>query len=141
MGLLDDYSGIGMSPRPQWKHQIAMSNFHTNACTELYQQGLQLLTEATVTNDWNDLAPDLVVFDAHFVPQTVIEITRTYQARAIINKCAELIERFPDAEYFVYDYEQRLLYGFDAERQKWITSDEYELFSQYLAHPVLAYFG
>ena len=35
MGLLDNYTGIGMSPRPRWQHQIAMSNFHKNILVKL----------------------------------------------------------------------------------------------------------
>lgn len=74
MGLLDDYSGIG-SPRPIWQHQIVMSNLHGNAAAELKRKGLLLLTEATVTDDWDDKAPDLVIFDKNMYPLTIIEIT------------------------------------------------------------------
>ncbi|MBR1808832.1 MAG: hypothetical protein IJ776_05555 [Paludibacteraceae bacterium] len=140
MGLLDNYSGIGMSPRPKWQHQIAMSNFMTNAAREIRREGLLVLTEATVTDDWDDLAPDLVIFDKLFNPLTVIEITRTEQLNNIIYKCEELMERFPDSEYFVYDYEHEVLCFYDIQTGQWATSDYYELRSTYLSKPVIAYF-
>ena len=140
MGLLDNYSGIGMSPRPKWQHQIAMSNFMTNASREIRREGLLLLTEATVTDDWDDLAPDLVIFDELFNPLTIIEITRFGQVDAIINKCAELMERFPESEYFVYDYENKILYMFDVQADRWQLSDDFELCSSYLSRPAIEYF-
>ena len=140
MGLLDNYSGIGMSPRPKWQHQIAMSNFIANASKEIRRKGLLILTEATVTNNWDDLAPDLVIFDKLFNPVSIIEITRTEQVNAIIDKCDELIERFPYSEYFVYDYENKILYMFDVQADRWQSSDDFELWSSYLSKPVIEYF-
>ena len=139
MGLLDNYSGVGMSPRPRWQHQVAMSNLHGNAVNELRRKGLLFLTEATVTDDWDDLAPDLVIFDRTFHPMSIIEITRAYQLDAIIDKCEELMARFPDAEYFVYDYEDEILYMYDADTCQWLSSLDYQLYSQYLNKPVITY--
>ena len=139
MGLLDDYStGIGM-PRPKWEHQLAMNRMHARAYYELEPQGLVILTEATVTDDWDDLAPDLVIFDPHFQPLSIIEITTHRYKDDIIDKCCELIERFPNAEYFVYDYEHQVLYMYSPADDCWLSSDQYELYSQYLHHPVIEY--
>lgn len=102
---------------------------------------LLMLPEATVTDDWNDNAPDSVIFDSAFHPLSIIEITRTEQLDAIIDKCEELMERFPEAEYIVYDYEQNVLYMYDAENYRWLSSDEYELYSQYLSEPLIEYFS
>ena len=140
MGLLDNYSGIGMSPRPKWDHQRVMGHFYARAVTEVWNQGLDILTEATVTDDWDDLAPDLVIFDAKYRPLSIIEITTHKECRAIIRKCDELIARFPQTEYFVYDYERLRLYAYDPDVQEWFTSEEYELCSRYLARPLLEYF-
>lgn len=140
MGLLDDYSGIGMSPRPKWQHQRAMAKMSIRSSLELEKKGLEILTEATVTDDWDDKAPDLVIFDRTMRPLSIIEITRSYQLHAIMDKCEELMERFPDAEYFVYDYETTILYGYAPEYDKWLSSDEYELWSAYLSQPVKNYF-
>lgn len=138
MGLLDDYSGIG-SPRPIWQHQIVMSNLHGNAAAELKQKGLLLLTEATVTDDWDDKAPDLVIFDKNMYPLTIIEITRNYQLDAIMDKCEELMERFPDSEYFVYDYEEQILHQYAYQSDEWVSSEECELKSNYLNKPLINY--
>ena len=139
MGLLDNYSGIGMSPRPKWQHQMVMSLFLGNAGRELRRKGLLLLTEVTVTDDWDDLAPDLVVFDAEFRPFMIIEITTHKECAAIIRKCEELMARFPEAEYFVYDYEKGELFAFDDETETWVRSEEYEIGSRYLDRPLMAY--
>ena len=139
MGLLDNYTGIGMSPRPKWRHQNVIRHAMHRAYDELEKQGLMMLSEATVTDNWDDLAPDLVVFNAAHKPLSVIEITTHKECHAIIRKCYELIERFPDAEYFVYDYENGLLYGYDGQTDTWLTSDEYELMSHYLSMPLLYY--
>ena len=139
MGLLDNYTGVGMSPRPKWQHQILKDSFILNAGPEIRRNGLLLLGEVTVTDDWNDLAPDLVIFDKNFEPLSIFEITTSKECKAIIRKCHELIQRFPDAEYFVYDYEEDILYRYVAEENVWITSEEEEISSQYLSRPLMDY--
>ena len=139
MGLLDNYTGIGMSPRPKWQHQNVISNLLSNTCGELRRNGLKMLPETTVTDNWNDLAPDLVIFDRHFEPLSIFEITTSKECEAIIRKRAELIQRFPDAEYFVYDYEEEILYRYVSEENVWITSEEEETSSQYLSLPLMDY--
>lgn len=139
MGLLDDYSsGVG-SPRPQWPHQNVIRRAIYQTYAELEEQGLFMQSESTVTDDWDDLAPDLVVFDAYYSPLSIIEITTHKECRQIIRKCDELIVRFPDAEYFVYDYERGVLYGFDTLSKSWLSSEEYELTSRYLSRPLINY--
>lgn len=140
MGLLDNYTGVGMSPRPKWKHQNVISRLIVKSYKELNLRHLLMLPEATVTDDWNDMAPDLVIFDNVFHPLSIIEITRTEQLDAIIDKCEELMERFPDAEYFVYDYEEMVLCQYDAESNHWLWSEEDTLYSQYLSKPLIEYF-
>ena len=139
MGLLDDYtSGIG-SPRPKWQHQNVIRRALVRTYDELAEQGLCMLSEATVTNDWDDLAPDLVIFNKRNEPLTIIEITTHKECRAIIRKCHELIARFPNAEYFVFDYEKSILYAFDHSDGEWVTSMEYEISSRFLELPLIEY--
>jgi len=139
MGLLDNYTGIGMSPRPKWPHQNVIRKAIVRSIDELEDQGLIMLSEATVTDDWDDLAPDLVIFDEHYHPLTIIEITTHAEYRKILQKCDELLARFPNAECFVYDYEAKVLYGYDAEAQEWVPSTEEEITSRYLSDPLLEY--
>ena len=140
MGLLDNYTGIGMSPRPKWQHQNIIRRAQRRAYDELEEQGLIMLSEATVTDDWDDLAPDLVIFDVRYRPLSIIEITTHKECKKIICKCDELIVRFPEAEYFVYDYEANVLYGYDNTTDMWISSDEIEINSRYLSRPMMDYF-
>ena len=139
MGLLDNYTGIGMSPRPKWKHQGIIRRAIVETNEELENQGLIMLSEATVTDNWDDLAPDLVVFNACNVPVTLIEITTHKDCNEIIKKCYKLIPRFPDAEYFVYNYEKDILYAYDEENDEWVTSNEFIIRSNYLSKPLLDY--
>ena len=139
MGLLDDYTrGIG-SPRPKWEHQNVIRRAMVRAYNELEEQGLCMLSEATVTDDWDDLAPDLVVFNEQNVPVCIIEVTTHKECRAIIRKCHELIVRFPICEFFVYDYEKNILYGYDNLSEEWASTTEYELSSKYLEYPLKDY--
>lgn len=139
MGLLDNYTGIGMSPRPKWTHQNVIRHAMHRAYDELEEQGLVMLSEATVTDDWDDLAPDLIIFNPYNEPLSVIEITTHKECRQIIRKCHKLIVRFSQTEYFVYDYEQDMLYAYDAERNEWFSSAHFEIHSGYLSHPLLFY--
>ena len=140
MGLLDNYTGIGMSPRPKRNHQLAMFTFARQSFAELRNQGLYPLTEMTVTDDTNDLAPDIVFFDQSNYPVSIIEITTHKELHRIIKKCYDLIVRFPDSEYFVYDYERLTLFQYDAQADTWLSSSEQDLFSRYLRLPVIDYF-
>lgn len=141
MGLLDNYTGIGMSPRPKWPHQRVMDYLYYYSFEELNEQDLFMLTEATVTDDLDDLAPDLVIFDEQYHPLTITEITTHREIKKIINKCYELIERFPLAEYFVYNYEKDILYMYDFAVDLWLSSGENMLYSRYLSKPLKTYFG
>lgn len=139
MGLLDNYTGIGMSPRPKWAHQAIIARCIRYASEELETQRLQILSESTVTDDWNDLAPDLVIFNELCEPLSIIEITTHKELSAIIRRCHELIARFPESEYFVYDYEQCVLYEYIPEEGMWISSSDYEISSRYLERPLMEY--
>ena len=142
MGLLEDYTtGIGM-PRPTREHQIVMSYLHVNLCNELMPKGLRPLTESPVTDDLNDKVPDLVVFDSNYKQLfLIIEIATHRDCKKTIHKCDELMERFPQIECFVYDYEANVWYTFDAEANEWYNSAEYEIQSRYLEHPLPFYLG
>ena len=137
MGLLDNYTGIGMSPRPKWQHQNVIRRAIYTTSDELEAQGLIMLSEATVTDDWDDLAPDLVIFNQQYFPLSIIEITTHRELRQIIRKCDELIARFPESEYFVYDYENLVLYKLEGD--EWISSAHADLYSDYLSLPMMNY--
>lgn len=140
MGLLDNYTGIGMSPRPKWQHQGIIRRALYFAYDELERQRLFMLSEATVTNNWDDLAPDLVIFNERHEPLSIIEITTHKECSAIIKKCYDLIARFPYTEYFVYDYERDILYAYEGvNTDTWVTSQEFEITSIYLSKPLLNY--
>ena len=49
------------------------------------------------------------------------------------------MERFPDSEYFVYDYEEQILYQYAYQSDEWFSSEECELKSNYLNKPLINY--
>lgn len=134
------FQGIGMSPRPRWMHQDII----VSACYQLYgelsRQGYIVRVDSSITDNWNDIAPDIVVFDQENYPLMIMEVTRHRELRKNLNKCTAVLERFPEAECFVYDYERQELLMFNLESCTWVSSFNYELYSQYLEKPMLDYF-
>lgn len=49
------------------------------------------------------------------------------------------MERFPDSEYFVYDYEEQILYQYAYQSDEWVSSEVCELKSNYLNKPLINY--
>ena len=136
--LLDYTTGIGM-PRPQMQHQIVMSHWLANMSYELRPQGYEVLTENAVIQGKGERVPDLVIYDQSSKPLAFFEIVRSGQVEKDIAKCVELMDRFPDVEYYVYDYEEDILYAFDTESNEWIDSENDRVTSQYLQKPVIEY--
>ena len=139
MGLLDNYTGVGMCPRPKWAHQIFMDNLLFNLKLELPKTFLPL-TEATLTDDWDDKAPDLVVFGrADMYPLMMVEITTHRELLKIKRKCDNLAVRFPEIECWAFDYEEEKLYYFDIPNRHWEFVDD-NFHSDFLQLPMIEYF-
>lgn len=51
MGLLDNYTGIGMSPRPKFLHQDYMLHTAHAMYDEVFANGMIVRTESTVTDN------------------------------------------------------------------------------------------
>ena len=140
MGLLDNYTGIGMSPRPQWQHQFLLGDLLVNVASELPRSHFAVATEITLTDDWNDKAPDLVVFAARTMqPLVLVEITTHRELKRILRKCENLLPRFPAMEYWVFDYEAGQLWTLDADNRRWLLDDG-TAGSAYLHRPMIDYF-
>ena len=136
--LLDYTTGIGM-PRPQMQHQEVLSFWLTNMNLELRPRGFFALAENAVVRGKGERVPDIVIYNPHRTPLAFFEIARSCQIEKDMEKCEELMDRFPDVEYFVYDYEEEVLYAFDAESNEWIDSENDRVTSQYLQKPVIEY--
>ena len=142
MGLLDNYTGIGMSPRPSDLHQRVIGNLIVNLRI-FGSPDFDVLPEAPVTADRNDLTPDVVVRDMRTGEILIaIEITTHRELKAICNKCMELVDRFPLAECWVFDYEKEMLYfpiyNEETELVEWQTGNDEH--SQYYSGAFLKYF-
>ena len=140
MGLLDNYTGIGMSPRPKWQHQFLLGDLLQNLADELPRRYFAVATEVTITDDWNDKAPDLVVFCRQTMqPLLFIEITTHRERSRIMRKCEKLQARFPECECFVFDYETHDLFLLDIEQRCWHSNNDADLYSAYLQYPLMHY--
>ena len=144
--FIDYYQGIG-SPRPFLYHQELLFTACSNINAECRPRGLRAYPEAAVTVDCNDIAPDIAVYTAGDNPGrvrgkllVVIELTRHRTLKRDLNKCELLMERFPDIDCFVVDYEKNLIYAANAEIDGWLTSDVHEMTSRYLLKPIDEYF-
>lgn len=110
MGLLDNYTGIGMSPRPARQHQHVMANL----LIAIREDGFYALTEECINeNDRNSPAPDLVIFtdEDEKQPFAIIEITTTKELKAIKEKVQKLCAVYSYIqEAFIYNYEKKQWY-------------------------------
>jgi len=114
MGLLDNYTGIGMSPRPRKEHQKILKNLIIN----LDQDDISALTEQCVDEfDLDSKAPDVVIYedDNNRYPDVIIEITTHDKLKKIKDKVLELLQNYPVIkEAFVFDYETKKWFAFGA---------------------------
>lgn len=139
MGLLDNYTGIGMCPRPNFLHQDYMLHTAHSMYDEVFENGNIVRTESTVTTDWDDKAPDVIIYNRNNVPLMLLEITTHRECKKIMQKCEKLQARFPECECFVFDYENHELFLLDTEQCCWHSNSDYELYSSYLLHPLIFY--
>lgn len=106
MGLLDNYTGIGMSPRPQGEHQRVIANLIYG----LMGDGYNCLPEFCVDdNDLNSPAPDVVIYEneGDRYPVVIIEVTTSKECKKIKEKVVQLMKDYDQVkEAFVYDYEK-----------------------------------
>lgn len=131
-------NGIGL-PQPHWSHNYIVAKMTARMFQEAEDKGFILMPVSTVTNNWNDLTPDLILFTQEHYPLLIMEITTHKELRKNIRKCMTLYERFPNAEYFIFDYDKEILYLYDAQANEWFTSHDYELSSTYFNKPLLNY--
>ncbi|MBQ7632223.1 MAG: hypothetical protein IJS82_05655 [Paludibacteraceae bacterium] len=84
--------------------------------------------------------PDLSIYSKDLTRIfAIFEITTHRRLLDDIEKCEELMERFPEMEYFVYDYEDDVWYAYDAEADEWYNSNNEEIHSRYLKRPLPDY--
>ncbi|MBR1928983.1 MAG: hypothetical protein IJ834_04500 [Paludibacteraceae bacterium] len=132
-------NGVG-SPQPRWGHNYILMRWSVNMFHEAEDKSFILMPVSTVTDNWNDLTPDLILFTQSHDPLMILEITTHKELRKNIRKCMTLYARFPQSEYFIFDYEKEILYEYDAQTNEWLTSLDYELSSAYFDKPLLNFF-
>lgn len=67
--------------QPIWLHNYVMTRWAAKMYSEIDAQGLLLQAVSTVTDNWNDLAPDLVIFDKNHNLLMAMEITSHRELR------------------------------------------------------------
>ena len=133
-----DLKSIG-SPRARELHQQIIAGTIYNMWPEIVMaRKWKLIGEATVTDDPNDNYPDIVIKDSHKHLMFSLEISRNWGISYDRRKCLMLQQRFPDAEFFVYNYETDTLYRLGKDGL-WYSSRDYELCSRFFERPLLDY--
>jgi len=129
---------IGLA-RAREVHQLIISGTIYNMWPEVIaRRGWRLMGEALVTEDPNDNYPDIIIKNEHKRLVFSLEITRKSSMYYDRNKCIYLKQRFPDAEFYIYNYETDILYALDEDGQ-WFNSEEYEIGSRLFERPLLEY--
>lgn len=133
-----DAKAIGLA-RARDLHQVIISGTIVNMWQEIdVRRGWRLMGEGLVTDNPNDNYPDIIIKDEHKRLVFSMEITRRRYIRYDIRKCEQLQRRFPDAEFYIYNYETDILYALGEDRQ-WYSSEEYEISSRLFERPLMEY--
>ena len=127
------------SPRAWDLHQKIIIKTIVNMMPEVEEHpSWDILPEALVTEDPNDNYPDIIIKDERKRLVFSMEITRKKYIRYDIRKCEQLQQRFPDAEFYIFNYETDILYTLDDDGQ-WYSSENYEIGSRLFERPLLEY--
>lgn len=127
------------SPRAWDLHQKIIIKTIVNMMPEVEENpGWDILPEALVTEDPNDNYPDIIIKDERKRLVFSMEITRKKYIRYDIRKCEQLQQRFPDAEFYIFNYETDILYTLDDDGQ-WYSSENYEIGSRLFVRPLMEY--
>ena len=133
-----DVKAIG-SLRARQIHQLIITETVIAMHSEVrMRRGWYILYESTVTDNPYDNYPDIVIFDEHNTLQFSMEITRKWGMSYDKKKCLQLQQRFPDAEFYIYNYETDILYALGEDGQ-WYNSWDYEINSRLFERPLLDY--
>lgn len=127
------------SPRAWDLHQEIIVETLLNLRPEVkMHRGWKILPEALVTDDPNDNYPDIIIKDERKRLVFSMEITRKAYISYDRRKCIQLQQRFPWAEFYIYNYETDVLYSL-GEDGLWYNSQEYEIRSRLFEQPLLDY--
>jgi len=133
-----DVKKIG-SPRAWDLHQEIIVETLINLRPEVrLHRGWKILPEALVTENPNDKYPDIIIKDQTGLLVFSMEITHSRYFHYDRRKCEELLVRFPEAEFFIYNYETDVLFQLSADGQ-WYSSTDFVLHSRLFRQPVLDY--
>ena len=136
--VMINLTGIS-SPRARNIHQLIITETLLNMHPEIKaRRGWHMMYEATVTDNPLDNYPDIIVMNPKGELQFSLEITRNWGMSYDKRKGLMLKQRFPNAEFFIYNYERDILYGLGDDLQ-WYSSEQFELRSRLFALPILEY--
>ncbi len=132
-----DLKGIS-SPRARNLHQRIITRTAFNMFAEINEKALDILCEGLVTEDPYDNYPDIIIKDETGYPLFIMEITRTWSLSYDKRKCIKLKKRFPQADFYIFNYETDVLY-FLSDDNIWLKSDDYDFISPLFSKPVFEY--
>lgn len=127
------------SPRARDYHQRIISETMYNMHDEVMAHpGWYIVGEALVTKNPYDNYPDIIVKDEDKYPVFIMEIANKKGISYDRRKCLKLQERFPDCEFYIFNYETDVLYQL-TEDGTWLSSNEYDIHSEIFKYPLFDY--
>jgi hypothetical protein len=129
---------IGLA-RARDLHQTIISGTIYNMWPEIIaRRGWRLMGEGLVTDNPNDNYPDIVIKDEYKRLVFSLEITRKKYISYDIRKCHQLQQRFPNAEFYIFNYETDTLYAL-GDDGLWYNSNENSINSRLFEQPLMEY--
>lgn len=127
------------SPRAWDYHQEIILETIINLHPEVDQHpGWKILYESLVTKNRYDNYPDIIIKDEYKYPVFIMEVTNRKGISYDRRKCLKLQARFPECEFYIFNYETDILYTLTADGT-WLSSEDYILKSALFLHPILDY--
>ena len=127
------------SPRAWDLHQEIIIETIVNLRPEVKaHRGWKIMPEALVTENPNDKYPDIIIKNERKELIFSMEITHNRYFRYDYRKCMELKQRFPAAEFYIYNFEREILFAL-GDDGLWYSSEDFELYSRLFKAPLLDY--
>lgn len=107
---------IGMSPAAASAHNYIQGRLFSFLDNNIYEDEFTAYIEEPITDDRNDLTPDVIVKDDEIEePAVIIEITTTRELNKQKERAEEYAKQFPNCEIFILDYERKKWFSFGPE--------------------------
>ena len=122
----------GTSPVLTSAHRLIQGRLFSFIDKNIDEDDYTAYVEEPISEDRNDLTPDVIVKDEeNEKPVVIIEITTTREFNKQKERAAEYAKQFPACEIFIIDYEREKWYSYGPEAEE-DEPDYCKLIDEYL---------